>query len=255
MASWFLIAAPLAIAGLAAVLFALGSTLTTRPNRALPLVRAGGIVVAVVVAGFALVTAATTLVADTVTASFPVQTLPLEAPPGVDFLRGPAAAIVSGGLDHATAQLTGLSIATRALLASGTLLWAAMIVVVALTVARLASSVVAGGAFRPGAARAFTVSAVAVFVGGGLSSMLTQLGEWRVSDEALRVEGWGYTGSAAPTSLSDLGWPDPALFLLTFEWWPLLIAFALAVVGLAFRAGELLRARAESAERDAEGLV
>lgn len=256
MSAWILLAAPLALGLLIVILLALGTAIApARASRMLGIIGAGAIAVAVIGAAVAILAALTALLSDPVVVSFPVETLPIVPPDGVTFDSGPDATVLSGGMDHATAEVRGLSAPTRVLLASGTLLSSAMVVVIALAVARLARSLRQGDAFRPGAARAFTVSAFAVFLGGGVSSIVTQLGEWRVSEEVLRVSSWGYTGPASPTTLSDLGWPDPAPFFLTLEWWPLLVAFALAAIGLAFRAGERLTERVDTAEHELRGLV
>jgi hypothetical protein len=249
MTPWFLIAAPVVIGVLVLALVAAVAAL--RPAgaaRLLPAVKVGGIIVAVVYGAFTLVAVATTLVAGQLVVSFPVRTLTVMPDAGLEFLEGPDAQLLSGGLDHVTGTVEGLSVPTRLLLASGALMHAAMVVVIAVLVSRLAGSLQRGEAFRAGAGRVAVVSSIAVLVGGGAGSLLTQIGEWRVSAEALDVTAWSYTGTGSADSLEALGWPAPAPFLLTLEWWPLLIAAALAAVGVAFRAGERL-------QRDTEGLV
>ncbi|QEO09188.1 hypothetical protein [Protaetiibacter larvae] len=244
------------LAAVLLVVIALGRALAAnQASRVLPIILFGAIAVAVIAGSYAVFTAAITLFSDAVTVTFPVSPFPVEVPRGVTLDDTPVATLVSGSMDAMTAQVRGLGALARILLASGTLLYGAMTVVIALSVSRLAASLRRRAAFRPGAGRAFVASALAVFVGGGAGSITTQLGELQASSDVLQVWSWSYTGPEAPDSLVDLGWPDPAEFLLTVEWWPLLIAFALAAVGIAFRAGEQLRTRAEAAERDTEGLV
>ena len=47
------------------------------------------------------------------------------------------------------------------------------------------------------------------------------------------------------TALSYLGWPEPAPWSVNFSFLPFAVALVLALLGLAFRAGERLQAETE----------
>jgi len=249
IAPWVLLVAGIVVALLVLVLVAAGAAL--RPAgaaRLLPAVKVGGMVVAVVAGLVALIGVATTLFSPQLFVTFPVRAYSVTLPEGVEFLDPPSATLLYGGLDRFSGTVDGLGVGTRMLLASGALAHAAMVVLIAVLVSRLAGSLQRGDEFRAGAGKAATVSSIAVFLGGGLGSVLTQLGELAAGSEVLEVHAWSYTGPGVPNSLDQLGWPASASVTLTFEWWPLLIAAALAAVAVAFRSGERL-------QRDTEGLV
>jgi hypothetical protein len=86
-------------------------------------------------------------------------------------------------------------------------------------------------------------------LGGALSAVLQQCGEWSAGRDALFVTAWGSTGISDPgTTLANLGWPDPAYFALQIPFLPLLLGLGLTAIAAVFRAGERL-------QRDTEGLV
>ena len=214
---------------------------------------------AAIVAGLAILTTTiavlVTLLQAQLTVTIPVETVPIEVPAGVTFTNGPEAEIVGGGLDQATVLIDGLSVTTRLLLAGSILTGGAMVVIIAVAVLRLARGIRLGDPFDRSVATAISVTAVTVLVGGILSSILGQLGAWNASREALYVWGWNSTNPGVPEGLGPDGWPQPAGFVLTLEFWPILIGVSLAAVATAFQAGTRLRTRAEEAERDVAGLV
>ncbi len=166
----------------------------------------------------------------------------------------PSALITSGGVDRATLTVTGLGWAGRLLLASETLLQTAVTIVIALMVLRLARNVRAGRPFN-GLNRAVITSAVVLFLGAGLWSVVGGIGSYIAGREALEIHGMsaneGTIGAELfPETTRDLsyyGWPSPTLSIVV-PFWPLGIAVALVLLSLAFRAGEQMQA-------DTEGLV
>lgn len=166
----------------------------------------------------------------------------------------PAAVIVGGGVDRATMTVTGLSWASRLLLTAETLTQAAVTIVIALVVLRLARNVRAGKPFS-GLARSLIHCAVVLFLGALIWSVVGGIGSYMAGREALEIHSMSASQGSigfelfpeTPADLSYFGWPDPALFI-SIPFWPLGIAAALALLGAAFRTGERLQA-------DTDGLI
>ena len=214
----------------------------------LKVVRAGGVIYAVLTLA---VTAGTVipLAGGDAQVSVPLHSDPVVIPKNVTFSSGPTALITGGGVDRATLSITHLGIPTRVLLIGAALAVAAVSVVIALSLSRIASTTLRGAPFVPGAARLVTVAAIAIAVGGTASAVLQQWGEWSAGQDALSVTAWTARHvTDASTTLSQLGWPEPASFALQIPFLPLLLGVGLAALAAVFRAGERL-------QRDAEGLV
>jgi hypothetical protein len=177
--------------------------------------------------------------------------------PGVELVK-PDAVIISGGADRATLTIKGLSWESRIWLAIEVLLQSGVAVAIAFVVKKLATNMRAERPFS-GLARPLLISAYILFGGSALWSVAGSIGAHLAGVEALELHGWTVTGVLAagadagdfPSSLTDwsyLGWLEPAEWSVTFSFLPFAVAFVLALLGLAFRAGERLQA-------DTAGLV
>lgn len=205
-----------------------------------------------VVAG--AVTIGQSLIGDQTTVAVPLAVhTPDVRVPGVELVK-PDAVILSGGADRATLTITGLSWESRLWLAIEVLLQSAVAVVLALVVKRLAANMRAERPFS-GLARPMLVSAYVLFVGAGLWSIAGSIGAYMAGREALQIHGWSGPDSVFGSvpldgweALSYFGWPEAGDWSVTFSAVPITCAFVLALLGLAFRAGERMQA-------DSEGLV
>ncbi|MFT4216759.1 MAG: hypothetical protein QM619_06180 [Micropruina sp.] len=199
-------------------------------------------------------TIAGSLSGDYTTVSVPlVVRTPDVIVPGV-VVDKPPATILSGGVDQATLVLRGLSWQARLPLAAGTAIQAAVIVLIAWTMRRLARNLRSGQPFTDLSRPLFRVAAI-LFVGTLLYALVNAIGSDLAGQEALAIQGWG-SDETSPwpktgvtrDQLSYLGWPEPATFRIMFPWTPFAVALGLAVLGLAFRAGERM-------QTDTAGLV
>jgi hypothetical protein len=212
-------------------------------------VRVGGVVYAVLSVIVTAFTVIPLIAGGPSVVSVPLLVHRLLRPSGVMFETGPTATVTDGGVDRATLTLTGLGVPTRVLLICAALSVAAVSIVIAVALAQIAAAALRGEPFVPAAARSVTVVAVAIAVGGTLSAVLQQWGEWSAGRDALFVTAWGSASISGPgTTLADLGWPDPAYFALQIPFLPLLLGLGLTAIAAVFRAGERL-------QRDTEGLV
>lgn len=166
----------------------------------------------------------------------------------------PSATIISGGVDQATLVIRGLSMPTRLLLTTGFALQAATIVLIAWTMRRLARNLLSEQPFTELSRPLFRVAWI-LFAGSVLSAILSDVGSSLAGQEALRVHGWGTKAGfrwpdleLTAENLAYLGWPEPGPLSITIPWTPLAAALGLALLGLAFRAGERMQA-------DTAGLV
>ncbi|MFT3968948.1 MAG: hypothetical protein QM695_01370 [Micropruina sp.] len=173
--------------------------------------------------------------------------------PGV-VVNKPSATILSGGVDQATLSLRGLSLRARLLLTAGLAIQAATIVLIAWTMRRLARNLLSEQPFTELSRPLFRVAWI-LFAGSVLSAVLSDVGSSLAGQEALGVYGWGTEAGfrwpdleLTADSLAYLGWPEPAPLSITIPWAPLAAALGLALLGLAFRAGERMQA-------DTAGLV
>ena len=205
-----------------------------------------------VVAG--AVTMGTSFIGNETTVTVPIAVhTPDVKVSGVEIVK-PDATITSGGVDRATMTIHGLSWEPRIWLALEILIQTGVAVAIALVVKRLAANMRAERPFS-GLARPLLISAYVLFGGSVLWSVAGSIGAHLAGVEALEVHGWTATGvvnaddfPSTVTDLSYLGWPEPASWSVNFSFVPFAVAFILALLGLAFRAGERLQS-------DAEGLV
>ncbi|MFT3875470.1 MAG: hypothetical protein QM708_03425 [Propioniciclava sp.] len=203
----------------------------------------------------ALLVIATTLFAETVRITVPVQPFMPALDPGIEFSTT-TATVTGGGLDRATVDAKGLPMSTRGLLAAHEIVYAATAVAIAVMVLRVARSVRDGDPFRV-TSRVVLRAAVIIVVGGLLAGVLGQIGDWRASNDLFFVSGWGGSvdmfGDPPPDLpheqiLARHGFVPPAELSLTVEFWPLAAGLGLALVAAILRTGEQLR-------HDTEGLI
>ena len=186
------------------------------------------------------------LLLDTVEVALPTETFWPVLPEGVEMFPGGDARFVGGGFTEALASVTGLGLATRALLAAGTLVQGLTQLAVTAAVHLLATRLLSGEPFQPAMSRAISLTAAALIAGGLLWQVLFGVGEFMAARQVLEAGGWAWT--------EDLGLEDPSVLLpqprlaLTIEFWPIFTGMALAAVAAAFRHGERL-------QRDTAGLV
>lgn len=207
--------------------------------------------VIVIAAVYGAITIGQSLIGNTTTVQVPIAVhTPEVKVPGV-VIEKPAALIVSGGVDRATLTIRGLSWEPRILLALETLLQAGAVVYLAWVIRRLAHNIREGVPFAR-LSRPLVRAAAVLFVGGFLWSIAGGTGAYLAGREALEIHG-GYGPDSAlgglpvdmATALSYLGWPEPASWSVNFSFLPFAVALVLALLGLAFRAGERLQAETE----------
>ncbi len=214
----------------------------------LRIVRVGGLAYAALSVLVAVV-AVVPLIGGAATVSVPLQAGGIARPRNVTFDQGPLARITGGSIDRATLTLTDLGIPTRLLLIAAALVLAAVSIVIAIALSRIAASTLKGAPFTPGIARVITIAAVAIAVGGTVAAVLQQWGEWSAAQDAFTVTAWSATRITDPgTTLADLGWPSAGAFTLQIPFLPLLLGLGLGAVAAVFRAGERL-------QHDTAGLV
>jgi len=254
------------IAG-AVILFALvtritprhpGSTSVGDSTTLLSVARWGAWIYAILVAIVTLVAIATALF-DDVTMDVPVQQFWPQLDPRIT-LQPTDATIVGGGFTTATLTLAGLDVPTRILIALGALLSGGMYVTIALAIGVVCRRPSTDRPFTPVLARATTVAAVAIAIGGIASQVVTGAAASMASQQALFVSGWSGE-DFGPGETPELGLPEPT-FLLQLDFWPILLCIVVAALAVHFRAAERIQSDAEqlavrtaALERDTEGLV
>lgn len=177
----------------------------------------------------------------------PIALLPFHLPEGIE-LDGLRATILSGGFDQVTVQASGLGLPTLLVVLAAAVLASGTLIGVCLVVDRLARSLGEGDPFAL-SGEALQRAAWIVLVGGTLVSMLDDVSNWLASTDLFWVTGASWSSDVTDaSSLTELGWPEPAAFSLTIPFWPLGAGMVLALLAGVFRYGRQLR-------RDAAGLV
>lgn len=254
------------IAG-AVILFALvariapgrrGDTSIGDSSTLLSVARWGAWIYAIVVAGITLVAVATALFGD-VTMDVPVQQFWPQLDPRIT-IEPTEATVVGGGFTTATLTIAGLDVPTRILVALGALLSGGMYVTIAIAIAVVCRRATADRPFTPVLARATTVAAIAIAVGGIASQLVSGAAASMASRQALFVSGWSGE-NFGPDELPELGMPEPT-FVLQLDFWPILLCVVVSALAVHFRAAERMQRDAEQLsvrtaqlERDTEGLV
>lgn len=165
-----------------------------------------------------------------------------------------AATVLQAGDQTATFLVTGLTLVPRLLLALEGLLKFATVCFFALGLWRLAGNVGRGKPFAR-LSRTFMGGAALLLASSFAWTLAGGLGNAMATDQALRFRSMAYTGNDPAVveamsngDLSGLGWPIPADTIANFSFAPLAGALILAVIGVAFAAGERM-------QQDVEGLV
>ena len=255
--AWWLIAALILAVALVVIVVAIRRHSAapgddTRPP-VLVVARVLAIVYAVIASIGTVVSVVTTLIGDTVAVSLPVGQFWPDVYPWITLDPAPAASVVGGGFTTADVSVAGLGMDARLLLAAGHALEGITFVLIAVVVALLCHRLLGGSPFRPLLARSFTLTAVAIAVGGIAWQFCYGIGGSIASHQVLEVTGSNGSVPSAEigdylyTALPGSGLPDPTL-AVSVGFWPLLLGLALAAVAIAFRYSERL-------QRDTEGLI
>lgn len=144
--------------------------------------------------------------------------------------NGPAS-VVSGAASSADVVLSGLSLGSRLLLGSGTLLLALVQMMIAIAVVVLCRQLLAGRPFVRSLRRLLSVLAVVVLAGGMIGQALYGFGNFQVASELNDDPG----GTAFP-------------MMMHLDSTPFIVGVVLALLATAFTVGERL-------QRETDGLV
>ena len=187
-------------------------------------------------------------VARSVPLSLPVYTFWPVLPPGASITGGPTAQVTGGGFVSAQVSVSGLDGATRAWLAGSTLLQGSTIIMIAVVVMTLCSTLLRNEPFHAAVTRGMRRLGFTIIVGGLGWQVCSGVGESLASSQVLQL------GSAAlqnPVTWDDInmiiGFPQPTPHLQV-DFWPIWVGLAMLVLAAAFRYGERL-------QRDTDGLV
>lgn len=180
-------------------------------------------------------------------------------PDSLDYKASSTAKVVSGGLDHATLMISGLSIQTRVFLALSVLATGVVVVAICLVIAKVAAAIRSGVEFRDIPAKWLKRASWLVLICGEAAAIF---GQWSGGFAALDLQSRDYSYQL-PTNIPNpwlgtsqtadpgtlFGWiPMTANFQLPIEPWPILVAVALYLVAQILRSGRTL-------EVETEGLV
>lgn len=251
ISAWFLLAAPLVLIAVAAivVVFVVASKRARMRDDPSPVVRAT-LVIAALWAGFAMIGAVVTLVvallAPHVTMTVPISPFWPELPEGTE-VTGTVAERVSGDFTSVELSLAGVSTGIRVMWGvSQFLAWLVPATIAAL-IAVVCFQLLAGRAFAPIAARMATITAVVVIIGGVAAQMLGDLAGSMASREV-----FDWTGATWPEvpGIEDpmSAWFPTSAIAIEFPFWPIAAGLAFAALATIFASGNRL-------QRDTEGLV
>ena len=166
-----------------------------------------------------------TLTSDAVPVSQPVSL------PVADVDTDGSASIAAGETTVAELSVTGLSMAARLLLGSGTLLLTLVQVLIAVAVVVLCRQLLAGRPFVRALGRLISVVAVAVLAGGMIGQALYGFGNLQV---------------AAELNDDPIGTAFP--MMMSLDSTPFVVGIVLALLAMAFSIGERL-------QRETDGLI
>ncbi|MEV8145651.1 hypothetical protein [Specibacter sp. NPDC078709] len=250
MWSWLLVVAVLAIVAL--ILFA-GRSSVKDPEA----VAGGGMVRAtrriawLYVAGCVvggLTAMVSTVWGDSVTVKLPVQEF-WPALPGTVTIDTPLATVESGGFTWANVSVSGLTIATRLMLAGAVVAQSALAVGAGLVIIKLCTSVMNRTLFVPALVKGVQIIAGVVFMGGTIWQACQIFGGSMAAEQVLGANAWELSGETiAWTDIHNIvGMPSVAYFW-EFNFWPIGVALVLMVLAELFRQGSKV-------QKDAAGLI
>lgn len=180
--------------------------------------------------------------------SLPVQEFWPGLPAGAKITGGPTAHVVSGGFTDATVSVSGLNVAARSWLAASSLLQGATILVLAIVVVTLCSTILRNQPFQPAVTRGIRTAGFAVMLGGiGWQTCSANAG-LSTSQQVLQLESAEFKNRIDFTDITTIiGFPSPSS-AFHIDLWPIWVGLAFFALAAAFRYGEHL-------QRDTEGLV
>jgi hypothetical protein len=189
-----------------------------------------------------------TFTSRAVSLSLPVQQFWPTLPAGARITGGPTAHVVGGGFTNATVSVAGLDGAARTWLAASILLQGVTVVVVALVVAGLCTTVLNGNPFRPVVSLGIRIMGITVIVGGISWQICSSVAGGIASRQVLQLGSTEISRSIRWHDVNTIiGFPMPS-YASPVDLWPLWIGLALLALSLVFRHGIRL-------QRDTEGLV
>ena len=203
------------------------------------------------IAGVALVTVSTVvsdLTSRSISLRLPVYEFWPTLPAGATILSGPTAQVTSGGFTSAEVYVSGLDTAARAWLAGSSLLQGATIIMIAMVVVTLSSTILRNDPFQPAVARGIRLVGITVIVGGLAWQACSGVGESLASKQVLQLGSTELKNVASWDNINMIvGFPQPAPHIQV-DLWPIGVGLVMLVLAAAFRYGERLR-------RDTDGLV
>jgi hypothetical protein len=203
------------------------------------------------IAGVALYTVSTVvsdLTSRSISLRLPVYEFWPTLPAGATIISGPTAEVTSGGFTSAEVYVSGLDTAARAWLAGSSLLQGATIIMIAIVVVTLSSTILRNDPFQPAVARGIRLVGITVIVGGLAWQACSGVGESLASKQVLQLGSTGLKDLAGWDNINTIiGFPQPTPHIQV-DFWPIGVGLVMLVLAAAFRAGERL-------QRDTEGLV
>lgn len=203
------------------------------------------------IAGVALVTVSTVvshLTSRSISLRLPVYEFWPTLQAGATIISGPTAQVTSGGFTSAEVYVSGLDMAARAWLAGSSLLQGATIIMIAIVVVTLSSTILRNDPFQPAVTRGIRLVGITVIVGGLAWQACSGVGESLASKQVLQLGSTELKDSASwDNNVPIIGFPQPSPHIQV-DLWPIGVGLVMLVLAAAFRYGERLR-------RDTDGLV
>ncbi|QNE48020.1 hypothetical protein F1C58_14675 [Glaciihabitans sp. INWT7] len=183
-----------------------------------------------------------------VSLSLPVYEFWPTLPPGAAITSGPSAHVTGGGFTSAQVQVSGLDGAARTWLAGSALLQGATVVMIAIVVLTLCSTLLRSDPFHTAVTRGIRVLGITVIVGGLGWQLCSGVGESLASTQVLQLGSAEFQNVVTWESITSIiGFPSPTPHVQV-DFWPIWVGLAMLVLAAAFRYGERL-------QRDTAGLV
>lgn len=244
---WLTIAAVVVVAAITAVLFVFARPTGRTDDRDASAVVRVTFWVAVIWAGISViggvVVTLSILIQSDVTITVPVVPFWPELPKGTELDMG-TADMVGGGFTSADLVVTGLSTGARVLWAVSQALWWMLPAAIAALIAVACRQLLAGRPFAPVVARAASVTAVAVALGGVAASVLGDIAGSMAAYETLTFHSGSYREVAGIEDAFAAWVPSPTLSV-TLPFWPIAAGLAFAALAAIFRYGAKLQRETE----------